>query len=835
MPDESRELTPDELRWRCDPASLAFETTADLAAAATGEPISQARVVAAIEFGLGMERPDFNLFIAGPPRTGRTFTLLHHLRSRAGVRPKPSDWCYVHNFQDTDRPRAIRLAAGQGPVLQRDLLDLVGELKTEIPKTFESEEYEKRHEELVKSAREKRDGLVAALEERCKAAGFRVQQVPNGLACIPLKGGKPIRQQDYEALPPEEKEDHRRRQELLQGEINAVMREIRKLEKEAREVVKGLDRDTAMRAVRHAIEDLEEKYRENAAVLGHLRAVQDDVLADIDDFKRREPQQVIPGVMIPSPEPSFLRYHANVFVTHDDAGGAPVVLESNPTYRNLFGRVDRRAQFGALVTDFTMVKAGSVHRAGGGYLVIDALDVLRNLLSWDSLKRAIRDRAIKVEEIGDVYGIITTEGIKPEPIPLEAKVVMVGTPQLYWLLHRVDPDFRDLFKVKVEFDDDTERSDARIRELASFVASIGRQENLRPFDRAAVCVIVERAVEMTDDREKLTACYAELADLVREAEYCAARAGRSVVGAADVREAIAARRRRTGLVEDRFLEYFQRGDIFVDVDGAAVGQVNALSLYDLGDTSFARPARVTARVAMGRSGFLDIERESKLAGPIHTKGVMILSGYMLGTFGRERPIALAATLCFEQSYGPIEGDSASAAELIALLSALGDAPVRQDLAITGSVNQKGEIQPVGGVSRKIEGFFDVCRARGLNGTQGVVIPAQNVKNLVLREDVVEAAREGRFHVWAARTIEDCVKILIGRDAGKKGPRGAFPRGSVYAKVDERLAELARPGRRPDGEIIRPTGKNGSRPPKPRAKKRLPRGRIRISKPKRPRR
>jgi lon-related putative ATP-dependent protease len=829
-----REVQADELRWRCDPASLPFETTAEVAPCAPGEPISQPRVVDAIEFGLGMDRPDYNLFVVGPPRTGRTFTILHHLRRRAALRPTPSDWVYVHDFQAPDRPRAIRLAAGGGPAFARDLAALVDELRAEIPKSFESEEWEKRHEELVKGAREKRDALVAALDERCKLVGFRLQQVPNGLACIPQKDGKPIRQPDYEALPEEEKESFQRRQESLQGDINATMREMRRVEKEARDVVKGLERETVLRVVRRALEDLEEKYRDVPAALAHLGAVQADVVGNVEDFKRREPQQIVPGVLLPVAEPSFLRYQANVLVTHDGNGGAPVVVETNPTHRNLFGRIDRRAQFGALTTDFTMIKGGSAHRACGGYLVLEALDVLRNFQSWESLKRAIQDRVVKIEDLGDSFGVITTEGLRPEPIPLEAKIVLVGTPQTYWLLSRADPDFRDLFKVKVEFDDDTERTDARIRELAAFVASLARDEKLRAFDRGAVATIVERAVEMTEDREKFTACFGELADIVRESDFQAARAGRSVVATADVRDAIDARRRRAGLLADRFLEVYRRGDVFVDVEGAAVGQVNALSLYDLGEATFARPARVTARVAMGRSGFLDIEREAKLGGPIHTKAVMILAGYMLGTFGTERPLALAATLCFEQWYGPIEGDSASAAELVAFLSAIARAPVRQDLAITGSVNQKGEIQPVGGVTRKVEGFFDVCRAKGLIGTQGVVIPEQNVKNLALREDVVDAVREGRFHVHAVQTIEDCIRVLIGRDAGVRDRAGRFPRGSLYARVDERLAELARQGRRGESDGTKLMAKKRTPADSPRARKRLVRG-AKVAKPKRPRR
>ena len=664
--------------------------------------------------------------------------------------------------------------------------------RQEIPKAFESDEYTSRVEAINEELSRERENLLTRLSEEAKQAGFLLQPSPMGLLIVPVVGGQPLSDQAFLSLPEAAREEIRRRRSELEEKVKATMKEVRKLERTAREKVRQLDAEVALFVVGGLLEDLLEKYQGFPEVEAYLKDVREDITRNVDQFRTpQQPQQAMP---FPAPwmqELPFRKYQVNVVVDNSDRQGAPVVIELNPTYNNLFGRMEKETQFGVLHTDFTLIKAGSLHQANGGYLVLPVEEVLRNLFAWDGLKRALRNREIAIEEMGERLGFMATKSMRPEPIPLDVKVVLIGTPLLYHLLYAVDEDFNELFKVKAHFDTRMARTDENLQDYIAFMCTLCTKEGLRHLDREAVAKMVEHGSRLAEDQEKLSTRFADLADVLREANYRAVKEGSPHITGKHVREAIEARIYRSNLIEEHIREMIARGTLLIDTEGAVVGQVNGLSVIDLGDYAFGKPSRITASVALGRAGVVDIEREVKLGGPIHSKGVMILSGYLSQKYAQDKPLTLSARLVFEQSYEGVEGDSASSTELYALLSALSGLPIKQGIAVTGSVNQHGEIQAIGGVNQKIEGFFDVCRVKGLTGEQGVMIPAANVQHLMLREDVVEAVRQGQFHIWAVRTVDEGIELLTGVPAGERGPDGRFPEGTVNYLVDERLREMAR--------------------------------------------
>ena len=787
---EIKKLPPESLRWICNPREFEFNTTEEV------QPlegtIGQERALRAIDFGLGLESQGFNIYILGESGTGKTTTINKKLEMRAMKEKVPDDWCYVYNFDDPDRPKTMSLTPGMGIILQKDMDGLINILKAEIPKIFESKEYEKHRNQILEEYQEKSKELLSKIEVEATKKGFTLRKTATGIILAPIKnGGETLSQDEFGAL----EEDRRRRLEELskelQEKLNDALRLAREGEKELKEKISKLERDAALTVVDQLITELESKYRLYPEILKYFEDVKEDILVNLEDFKA--PEEAIPSLpflKMPKAEPSFNRYKINVLVNNSGAQGAPVVIETNPTYLNLFGRIEHKIQYGIAITDFTMIKAGSVHRANGGYLVVNALDLLRNIFVWDALKRMIKNREIKIEDIWEQYRLISTVTLKPEPIPLNIKVVLLGSPYLYYLLYNLDEDYKKLFKVKADFDNRMMRTKENLLKYASFISARCREENLRHFDRTGVAKVIEYGVRLAEDQKRLSAKFFNIADIVREANYWASQDGNSYITARHVEKALEEKIYRSNKIEERIQELIDEGTIMVDVDGAVVGQVNGIAVIDLGDYSFGKPSRITAKTYTGKAGVVNIERETKMSGRIHDKAHMILTGYLGGKFSQELPLTLSASICFEQLYEEVEGDSATCTELYALLSSLSGLPIKQGIAVTGSMNQRGEVQPVGGINEKIEGFFEVCKLGGLTGEQGVIIPERNVKNLMLKEAVVEAVRDGKFYIYPIGDIDEGIEILTGVDAGKKREDGIYPEGTVNYLVDKRLRDIA---------------------------------------------
>jgi len=786
---DQRKLLPEQLRWTCDPAQFDFTTTDELPE--LEGTLGQARALASIDFGLDIRESGFNLFLAGEPGTGRSSTIKNMLKKKARSEPTPSDWVYVNNFKSPDLPIALALPAGKGTELEKDMGELIAAVRTIIPKALDSKEYETNKATIIEAYQEKNNELFGRLEAEAREKGFALQRTVSGLVMVPQKEERNYTQEEYEALSDQEKEKLEEVGQELTEKLNDVLRQVRENEKQAKEQLAQLDRDLGNSSVGHHIEPLREKYGDNPKVVEYLNAVQEDIIANLEDFKPQQPiQSPIPGLKFPRQEPSFERYQVNILVDNHGAEGAPVVFEANPTYSNLFGRIEHIMQMGGTATtNFTMIKPGALHKANGGYLIVDAREILMNPFSWDALKRCIRSAEIKIEDPLEQYRFITIASMKPESIPLQAKIIMIGSPWIYYLLYHLEPDYRKFFKVKVDFDSRIARTPEVLKDYALFVSTHCKNEKLLPFDRSGVAGLIEYSARLVEDQEKLSSQFMEIADLIREASYWASKAGGAIVTREHVTTAIEQKIYRSNRIEERMQELFDEGTILVDVDGAVPGQINGLSVISLGDHAFGRPSRVTARVYLGRAGMVNIEREVKLSGPIHDKGVLILTGYLGGKFAHDKPLSFSASICFEQNYEGVEGDSASSTELYCLLSAFSGIPIKQGIAVTGSVNQHGIIQPIGGVNFKIEGFYAVCKAKGLTGEQGVIIPKSNERHLMLNDEVVQAVRDGKFHIWSVETIDQGIEILTGIPAGRQQEDGSYPEGTINYLVDRRLREM----------------------------------------------
>ncbi len=781
------ELPASELRHSCDPAEFSFQTTADLSL--RDEVIGQQRAVKAMEFGLSIPNHGYNIFVSGIPGTGRNSIAKSIVKHISVGRPVPDDWCLINNFKDTDQPRAVKLPPGKGREFHRDMEKFIELMMNEIPKVFESKEYEEQKTRISDDLEKAKEALFAETNRRALELAFQLSITRTGIVKTPLLKGRPLQPQDLDTLTPDQRQDIEEREKKVDAEIRDFLSKARQLDKEAHEKIHELNRRIAHFAMGHQLEDLKEKYRINPRIPEYLAEVEEDILNNLKEFLGQAPE--LPFPLEGMDKASFLeRYKVNVLVDNSETKGAPVVEEANPTYNNLVGRIERKARFGAFFTNFSMIKSGSVLQANGGYLVLNALDVLRNPFAWEGLKRIIKKNEVKIEDIAELYGF-TTGGIKPEPIPVSLKIIMLGSPWLYYLLYYYDEDFREIFKVKSDFDTQTADSRDEKMRYANFIGNAAKAEGLLPFSGPATAGVVDFAVRLAEKKGKLSLRFSDLTNLIRESSYWAAQAGSAVVQSEHVDKALEEKIFRSNLIEERIQELFTDGTLMVDVTGSVIAQVNGLSVYDIGDFSFGRPSRITARVYLGKAGVLDIEREAKLSGRIHSKGVLILSGYLAGKYAQDKPLSLSASLAFEQSYGEVEGDSASAAELIAIISGTADVPVKQHFAITGSINQKGEIQPIGGVNEKIEGFFAVCKGRGLTGDQGVVIPQLNVKNLMLKKDVVEAVKAGKFRIYAVKTVDEALEILMGLPAGERQADGTYPEGTLNFLVDKRLKEMSK--------------------------------------------
>jgi len=786
-------LSAEQLRRRCDPARFEFRTTGELADLADAP--GQARATGAILFGVDIQREGYNLFAMGPEGLGRRTMVRRILEQQAQGSAVPPDWCYVFNFATPHRPCALKLPPGRAPKFQQDMERLVEDLRAGIPAALETDEYRTRLKEIETGFNQRQEQALGAVGEHARKDGIALLRTPAGFGFAPVSKDAVMSPEDFQKLPQPEQERLQERIAALQEELEAVIHEVPKWRRESQRKLRDLNRQVNSATVRSLIEELEGEYREVPDVARYLGELREDVLDHADYFQQPKEGERPTLFGIPLPvseggEAPLRRYLVNVLVEHSGATGAPIVCEENPTHDNLVGRIEHIAQMGTLVTDFSLIKAGALHRANGGYLVLDAMKLLTQPFAWEALKRNLRSREIRTEPLGQALSLISTVSLTPQPIPLEVKVVLVGPRIIYYLLHAYDPEFAELFKVAADFEDDFDRGPAADLLYARVVATIARREQLRPLDREAVAQVIEYAARAAGAAEKLSANLESLSDLLRESDYWAGSAGRAVATAADVQHAIDAQETRAGRLRDRVHEAILRGTLLIDTRGERVGQVNGLAVTELGGRAFGVPHRITARVRLGGGKVLDIERESELGGPIHSKGVLILSGFLAARYAARRALALAASLVFEQSYGGVEGDSASSAELCALLSAIADVPLRQSLSVTGSVNQHGDVQAVGGVNEKIEGFFDICRARGLTGEQGVIIPASNVQHLMLRADVVQAVADGQFAVYPVTSIDQAVELLTGVPAGERDALGAFPQGSVNFRVEQKLFEFA---------------------------------------------
>lgn len=795
-----RELTAEQLRRHCDTAHFAFATTAE--APELEGIIGQERATRALQFGIEMPYSGYNIFAMGPAGAGKTSIITRFLEDRAAGRPIPPDWGYIHNFKDPDRPKAIRLPPAGGVHLRDQMDAALANLAEILPKTFASDQYAEHRNAIGREWAEQRDQRLRQLDATVRQQGFALVNLPTGLGIAPARNGRPLTEEEFNRLSDAEKSAVNERGQVLQEALERVMRQLRELEEAAQERLANLDQEVTARTIRPIFDKLAAEYRDWPDVLAYLAGVQAHIAEHADDFKvkpgaaEEEAQEGADADAAalwgrPRADTPLDQYRLNVIVDNSGLRGAPVVVETNPTYANLIGRVEMRAELGTLVSDYRHVKAGALHRANDGYLVLDARVLLRQPFAWEALKQALRNRRIRIEE-GAQTGVLVAATLSPEPIPLDVKVVLIGDPETYYLLYAYDEQFEKLFKVRADFAFEMDWTAENETRLAQFIRSRVEEEGLLHFDISAVGKVIEYAGRLVEDQRKLTTRLAHVNDIVREASFWAGRAGRPLVIAEDVTRAINERIYRSNLYEERLREAITEGTIMVDVAGAVVGQVNGLAVVELGDYAFGRPTRITARVFQGRAGVINIEREARLSGRTHDKGVLILSGFLGGRFAQDKPLSLSASIAFEQSYEGIDGDSASATELYALLSGLADLPIKQGIAVTGSVNQRGEIQAVGGVTLKVEGFFDVCRAMpgGLTGEQGVIVPAANVANLMLREDVVEAVAQGRFHIYPVRTVDEGIEILTGVPAGERGPDGAYPADSVNGRVDRRLRELA---------------------------------------------
>jgi lon-related putative ATP-dependent protease len=795
-------LKVDELYWRCDPSQFEFETTADLRD--IDQVIGQSRVVSAIRFAADMDYPGYNIFALGPPGLGKHSAAQKFLGERAEKRPVPNDWCYVTNFADVHKPRRLGLPAGRGDRLRQDMARFVEDCRLGLLSAFESEEYRTRRQIIEEEMKERNEAALAEVEKEAAEHNIAVIRTPMGFALAAMRDGQIIKPEVFQRFPDSEREPIEADMERVQQKLRDALRQAPKWFKQTRDKIRELNEETAHFAVMDLLETLKRSYADLADVTAHLEAVGNDVIAHAEEFLVTADDRT---QELPSPledgQALFRRYQVNLLVDHSASENAPIVYEDNPTHDRLLGTIEHRALMGALTTDFTLIRAGAIHRANGGYLVLDVRKVLTNMMAWEGLKQTLRSREIRIQTMAHALGLLSTQTLEPEPIPLDIKVVLVGERLFYYLLSQYDPEFSDLFKVAADFDERIDRSPETLRQYAELIGSVITREKLHPLDRTAVARVMEHSTRLASHQNKLSANISDLADLLREADHMAQQDGREIVAAADVDSAIDAQIYRSDRISERMQDEILDNTILIETDGERVAQINGLSVLTLGNFSFGKPSKISARIRLGRGEVIDIEREVELGGPIHSKGVMILAGFLSSHYTADRPLSLNASLVFEQSYGGVEGDSASAAELYCLLSAIADVPIAQRFAVTGSVNQAGEVQAIGGVNEKIEGFFDVCAARGLTGEQGVLIPHSNVKHLMLHRRVRDAIEAGQFHVYPVETIDQGIEILTGMTAGEKQPDGGFPDGTFNRRVADRLRELAeiraRFGREPGEE------------------------------------
>ncbi len=782
-----KSLTAEQLRAVCDPAALGFKNTDELAR--LKEVIGQPRAFRALEMGMEIAGPGYNVFALGQPGSGKTTLIREHLKRRAVNESAPDDWCYVNNFEDPRQPKLLRMPNGQALKLKKDVHELIQRCEQEIQRIFASEEYSSEQKQLAGEVEKIQEQEFNRLTELADKNNFVLAQTPVGIKLVPGVNGKPAQPEELEKLSHEQTIKLEKKEAMLQEEVQKSLRQVQAQTRQFHEKLVELDQRTALFAVEHLVDAVKEKYAAQNPVMVYLDLLKEDVVANAKQFRdgEQEPPRATGRV---AEFDARQRYEVNVLVDNANCKGAPVIVENHPSYHNLMGRIEHEVVLGATLTNFTLIRPGALHRANGGYLILPAREVLLNQFAWEGLQRALRDQALRIVELGTQLGLLSTATLEPEPMPLNVKVVLIGTPMLYYLLSAHDEDFVKLFKVKAEFATLMDRTKETEREYALFVKAVIDENDLLPFDHTAVARIIEFGSRLAESQSKLSTRFGNIADLIRESAHWAQNDGNKIVDAVSVDRAIDEAVYRSNLVEERLQDMVTEGLLLIDVRGEKVGQINALSVLEIGGYEFGRPTRITATVYPGKEGVVDIEHEAKLGGPIHTKGVLIISGFLGSRYGQQQSLSLSSRITFEQSYDEVEGDSASAAELITILSALADMPLRQDRAITGSVSQHGTIQVVGGINEKIEGFFDTCEQVGLSGSQGVIIPQGNQPHLMLKQRVVDAVAAGKFHIWPISTIDEGLSLLTGKYPGELLEDGTYPEGTVNQLIMQRFEKFA---------------------------------------------
>lgn len=784
-----KELSYTQLKKTCDPASFKFKTTKELEA--FNGTIGQARGIKAMEFGLNIDIKGYNLYLEGPTGIGKTIYARNKLETLAKTKPVPDDWCYVYNFANPNEPVAISLPAKMGKEFKNDMAQFIENIKVEIKTAFNNQDFATEKANIEKSVEEKKIKMIEKLNKDAAKQGFEIKNTPSGIYFLPMINGKTLSEDEFNALDEVTKNDFERRSVEIQKETIEVMSKIKELERKANERMSSWQNNIALFAVSIQINELRNKYKKFAKIQTFLRDVQKDILSNLSEFiaePQQQPQMPMPRNDVLKP---WQKYQVNLFVDNSELDGAPVIIDSNPSYYNLFGKLEYENTYGTLRTDFTLIKPGLIHKANGGYIVLQVRDLLTNPVIWDSFKRVLRTKTIYVDTLKDYQmNTVAIASLKPEPIPVSIKVLLIGPSNVYYQLLNFDEDFKKLFKVKVEFDEEAPRTDANMFKIAQFIHNFCEKEKAPHFNAGAVAEVIEYCSRCVENQNKLSTQLNDITELLGEACTWAKMDGAKTVTAAYVKKAVVERIERINKYDQRLVEMIQNGTIMIDTDGQKVGQINGLSIMSIGDYSFGKPAKITANTYVGKSGIVNVEREVELSGTSHSKGVMILAAYIGEKFAQERPLSLTASLCFEQMYNGVDGDSASSTELYAILSSLSDLPIKQNIAVTGSVNQKGEIQPIGGVTDKIEGFFSICKLRGLTGEQGVMIPYQNIRNLNLNDEVIKAVKDGMFHIYAIKNIDEGIELLTGVPAGKKNKNGEYTVGTVNYLVNEKLKKYS---------------------------------------------
>ncbi|UCF30153.1 MAG: AAA family ATPase [bacterium] len=781
-------LLPEDLRFTCDVKDLPWESTDQVPT--LERPVGQERALKAIDFGLKIASSGYNLFLVGEPGCGKSSMVNAMVEKKAAGEGVPLDWAYVNNFENPRNPLAVSFPAGKGRIFAHQMRDLVEILRKNIPAALQDKEFEGRRGEIIERMARENAALLEQFQQRAMEENYSFEKIENEYVFIPLRDGDKLSQEDFNALPEEVRETYEETIRRLREQLKETTREARRREEETHKRVDAMARDQVRNAVAPLIESIASAHPDNEKLHGFLEAVLEDILRNFSDFLESGDKSILPEIRIMTGEPPLKRYEVNLIVDMSQQKGAPIVREAHPTFSNLIGKMEYSIQFGMATTSFSQIQAGALHMANGGYLILDALEVLKSPFAWEAIKNSQKAGHVQIEDLGEQYRPISTATLKPEPIQLNTKIVLLGTPFIYYLLLAHDEDFTKLFKVKADFGSTMSRTREAVEEYALFVSTHCRDENLLPFDASALAAVVEYGARIAEDKERLTTRFNRVADLIREASFWARERGDSVVTRDHVVGAQEERNYRYSRIEERLGELIEEGTLMVRTEGQVVGQVNGISVYDMGDYRFAKPTRLTAKVFLGKAGMVNVEREVKMSGSIHNKGVMIVSSYLAMRYASDFPLSLTASVTFEQTYEEVEGDSATAAELLALTSAIAEVPVRQDMAITGSMDQHGNIQPIGGVNEKIEGFFNTCRDRGLCGTQGVVIPTANVRNLMLSPDVIDAVRAGTFAIYSVDSMDEAIELMTGREAGVRGEDGRFPEGTFNGAVEDRLREMA---------------------------------------------